>query len=146
MKKLILLFLVTFLPLKVFAELRIDITRGNTEPIPIALLKFNSNSNEEEKISTKINNVVSNNLQRSGLFKVLPEETFLEKNIKFNQTPTFSNWKLTTSQGLIHGRLSFKRNQSLVLEFRLWDVFSEKQMVAQQLTTEILFFIPITES
>ena len=98
MKKLILLFLVIFLPLKVFAELRIDITRGNTEPIPIAFLKFNSNSNEEEKISTKINNVVSNNLQRSGLFKVLPEETFLEKNIKFNQTPTFSNWKLTTSQ------------------------------------------------
>ena len=25
----------------------------------------------------------------------------------------------------------------MVLEFRLWDVFSEKQMVAQQLTTEI---------
>ena len=101
------------------------------------MLKFNSNSNEEEKISTKINNVVSNNLQRSGLFKVLPEETFLEKNIKFNETPTFSNWKLTTSQGLVHGRLLFKRNQTLVLEFRLWDVFSEKQMVAQQLTTEI---------
>ena len=44
---------------------------------------------------------------------------------------------MTTSQGLIHGRLSFKRNQGLVIEFRLWDVFSEKQMVAQQLTTEI---------
>ena len=137
MKNLIFLFLSIVLPLKTFAELRIDITRGNTEPIPVALLKFNANSDEEEKISTKINNVVSNNLERSGLFKVLPEEIFLEKNIKFNDTPSFSNWKLTTSQGLVHGRLSFKRNKSLVLEFRLWDVFSEKQMVAQQLTTEI---------
>ena len=85
MKNLIFLFLSIVLPLKTFAELRIDITRGNTEPIPVALLKFNANSNEEEKISTKINNVVSNNLERSGLFKVLPEEIFLEKNLKINQ-------------------------------------------------------------
>ena len=55
---------------------------------------------KKKKYQLKINNVVSNNLQRSGLFKVLPEETFLEKNIKFNDTPSFSNWKLTTSQGL----------------------------------------------
>ena len=53
MKNLIFLFLLIVLPLKTFAELRIDITRGNTEPIPVALLKFNANSNEEEKISTK---------------------------------------------------------------------------------------------
>ena len=81
MKNLIFLLLLIIFPLKAFAELRIDITRGNTEPIPVALLKFNSNSVEEAKISTKINNVVSNNLQRSGLFKVLPEDTFLEKKL-----------------------------------------------------------------
>ena len=33
--------------------------------------------------------------------------------------------------------MSIKRNNKLILEFRLWDVYSEKQMVAQQLTTEV---------
>ena len=30
----------------VFSELRIDITKGNLDPIPIAILKFNSNKQE----------------------------------------------------------------------------------------------------
>ena len=76
MKNLIFLFLLIVLPLKTFAELRIDITRGNTEPIPVALLKFNANSNEEEKISTKINNVVSNNLERSVYLRFYPKRYF----------------------------------------------------------------------
>ena len=101
------------------------------------MLKFNNNNADEQKISRDINKVISNNLQRSGLFKILPSQIFLDKSIGFNQTPTFSNWKLTTSQGLVHGRLSIKRNNKLILEFRLWDVYSEKQMVAQQLTTEV---------
>ncbi len=135
MKKLILVFFILFGPEYVFSELRIDITRGNTEPIPIALLKFNSSNSEEMNVSNKIFNVINNNLERSGLFKILPDKVFLDKSIKFNEKPLFSNWKLTTSQGLIHGRLSFNRDK-LMIEFRLWDVFSEKQMVAQQLTTE----------
>ena len=133
----LLFFCIIIFPFKLFSELRIDITRGNTEPIPLALLKFNNNNAEEQKISRDINKVISNNLQRSGLFKILPSQIFLDKSIGFNQTPTFSNWKLTTSQGLVHGRLSIKRNNKLILEFRLWDVYSEKQMVAQQLTTEV---------
>ena len=40
--------ILVFLPFFVFSELRIDITRGNTEPIPIALLKFNFKNNEEK--------------------------------------------------------------------------------------------------
>ena len=133
----LLFFCIIIFPFKSFSELRIDITRGNTEPIPLALLKFNNNNAEEQKISRDINKVISNNLQRSGLFKILSSQIFLDKSIGFNQTPTFSNWKLTTSQGLVHGRLSIKRNNKLILEFRLWDVYSEKQMVAQQLTTEV---------
>ena len=79
--------------------MRIDITRGNTEPIPIAILKFNSLDKKEREIANKIKTVISNNLQRSGLFKVLPENVFLDKSLDFNSKPAFANWKLTTSQG-----------------------------------------------
>ena len=130
------LFLIFFLfPFSIFAELRIDITQGNMDPIPVALLEFNSNDKESYEISSNINNVVSNNLQRSGLFKVLPKKLFLNTAIPFEKTPSFSDWKITTAQGLVHGKLNLK-NDKIDIEFRLWDVLSQKQMVAQKLTTE----------
>jgi len=136
MKNLIYLFIISFvLPLNAKSELKIDITRGNTEPIPVAILKFNYKNKIEEQVSRDINKVVSNNLQRSGLFSVLPERLFLDNYLRFESKPSFPDWKLTTAQGLIHGRLIVDKN-NLKIEFRLWDVFSEKQMVAQQLTTE----------
>ena len=46
------------LPYFSVSELRIDITKGNLDPIPIAILKFNSNKQEEIDLSKNINNVI----------------------------------------------------------------------------------------
>ena len=132
--KYFLLFLILF-PLTIHAELRIDITQGNMDPIPVAILEFNSNDAESREISSNINNVISNNLQRSGLFSVLPRKLFFNVSIPFEKKPIFSDWKITTAQGLVHGKLNLK-NEKLDIEFRLWDILSQKQMVAQKLTTE----------
>ncbi len=129
-------FFIFFFPYFSSADLRIDITQGNTEPIPMAILEFNNNSKEEKQISKDINNVVKNNLSRSGLFLMLPKKLFIEDTLDFDLKPSFLDWRLTTAQGLVHGKLKIK-NKKLNIEFRLWDVLSEKQMVAQQLTTEI---------
>ena len=66
---------------------------------------------------------------------MLPQKTFLTDNLNFDSKPSFSDWKITSAQALIHGDLSVS-GEKLNIKFRLWDVFSEKQMVAQQLTTE----------
>ena len=118
------------------SELRIDITQGNTEPIPVALVPFETKNSKEVTISSDIAKVITNNLQRSGLFSMLPKKIFLTETLKFDSKPSFSDWKITTAQGLIHGDLSLS-GEKLNIKFRLWDVFSEKQMVAQQLTTEV---------
>ena len=47
-----------FFPFSIFAELRIDITQGNMDPIPVAILEFNSNSKEALEISSNINQVI----------------------------------------------------------------------------------------
>ena len=73
----LLFFCIIIFSFKSFAELRIDITRGNTEPIPLALLKFNNNNADEQKISRDINKVISNNLQRSGLLRYYLHKYFL---------------------------------------------------------------------
>jgi len=134
-KNLFIFFILIFYCFFSNAELRIDITKGNLDPIPVAILEFNTNQKQEIQISQKINNVIKSNLERSGLFSILPEKTFLNNKISFNDKPEFQDWKLTTAQGLVHGRLKINGDK-LSLEFRLWDVFSQKQMIAQQLTTE----------
>ena len=68
---------------------------------------------------------------------MLPKTIFLTEKLNFDSKPSFSDWKITTAQGLIHGDLSIN-GEKLKLKFRLWDGFSEKQMVAQQLTTEVI--------
>lgn len=134
-KNLFIFFILIFYCFLSNAELRIDITKGNLDPIPVAILEFNANQKQEIQISQKINNVIKSNLERSGLFSILPEKTFLNNKISFSDKPEFQDWKLTTAQGLVHGRLKISGDK-LLLEFRLWDVFSQKQMIAQQLTTE----------
>ncbi|MAI85430.1 MAG: Tol-Pal system beta propeller repeat protein TolB [Rickettsiales bacterium] len=140
MKNLFKIYLPTFLLIFLFnsshANLRIDITEGNTEPIPLALLNFSSNNKEDDKITKKIIKVVSNNLERSGLFEILDKKIFLEEKISFNSKPSFSDWRITKAQGLIHGRIIKINVDEIRIEFRLWDILSEKQMIAQQLTTK----------
>ena len=134
--KLFILLVVVSIKFNLNAELKIDITQGNTEPIPLALLEFTSKKKETKNLSKKINSVISENLERSGLFVMLEKGSFIEENITFNQRPSFENWRITKAQGLVHGRLLEKNNNEIQIEFRLWDVFSDKQMVAQQLTTK----------
>ena len=83
-----ILAIFSFFPLFVYSELRIDITKGNLDPIPIAILKFNSNKQEEIDFSKNINEVIKNNLSRSGLFSVLPSKIFLnnKKTVKITKT------------------------------------------------------------
>ncbi len=134
--RLIFFYTVIFFKFNLLAELKIDITQGNTEPIPIASIEFSSKNEEIKKLSKKINSVVSDNLERSGLFIMISKSSFIENKINFNQRPSFENWRITKAQGLVHGRLKEIKNDEIQIEFRLWDVFNEKQMVAQQLTTK----------
>lgn len=118
-----------------FSEVKIDITQGNIDPIPYALLNFDSSTPELLDYSKKICGVVKNNLDRTGLFKNLTGNSIIENKISFNKRPDFSNWRITSAQVLIHGRINIDKDKKLVLEFRLWDIFQEKQMIAQQLVT-----------
>ena len=106
----IIVIIVTFLifnPHLTHAELRIDITKGNLDPIPIAILEFNANKSSELDISKNINNVVKNNLERSGLFSVLPNKIFLNDKILFD---IYRNYIFHLSQ-------RFVSNNRLVLSF-----------------------------
>ena len=121
----------------IWAIIEIDITEGNREPLPIAITEFFYNETEKEillDISTNMRNVMSADLERSGLFKSINKDAFIQNNQAMHLSPRFEDWRLIKAQGLITGDLSLKGDQ-LKVEFRLWDTLAEKEIEALVLIT-----------
>ena len=138
-----LLILIVFLPIKVFALIEVDITRGNLSPLPIAVSplsaddkskdNFNKILNSED-IGSDISTIVENNLKQSGLFNPLNKNAFLQKPDIAHLKPRFEDWALIKAQALITGKVTFV-DEKLRVEFRLWDVLAAKEMMALAFTT-----------
>ena len=137
-----IILLITF-PFKALALIEIDITRGNLNPLPIAVSSLSSNKDDQKKLQKKLNvkdlgleisKVVENNLKKSGLFNPLDKEAFLQKPDIAHLKPRFEDWSLIKAQALITGKVNFQ-DDKLRVEFRLWDVLAAKEMMALAFTT-----------
>ena len=80
MLRILFIFLLTILPIKANALIEVDITRGNLNPLPIAVspLSLDEKSKiffkkvlKKDEIGSEISIVVENNLKQSGLFNPL---------------------------------------------------------------------------
>ena len=111
------------------AELRIDITRGKVEPMPIAVTDFLGATPEETGFGRDISGVVSADLERSGLFHSIDRGAFIQTVESLSTLPQFGSWRLINAQALVQGRAQVVEDGRLRVEFRLWDVFAEQQMV-----------------
>lgn len=110
------------------AEVRVDITRGVVEPIPIAIPSFYGDGGSEAKFGRNIAHVVGQDLQRSGLFGLVDPNSFIQDRASLLVAPRFADWRVLNTQALVVGRVKKQRDGRLKVEFRLWDVFGEKQM------------------
>ncbi len=118
------------------AQLRIDVTKGYVEPMPIAVTNFSGGNASEEALGRKMATVISANLNNSGLFRTLNPESFIQKKINFLSSPVFSDWRAINSQALVIGDVKKQRDGKTKVEFRLWDVFSEKQIIGMSYNTK----------
>ncbi len=125
------------------ALIEVDITRGNLDPLPIAVspLSYDKDTNSKlikelkiDKVGHKISNVVENNLKNSGLFNPLNNDAFLQKPDIAHLKPRFEDWSLIKAQALITGKVTLN-DEKLRVEFRLWDVLAGKEMMALAFTT-----------
>ena len=111
------------------AELRIDITRGTVEPMPIAITHFLGGGNVEQNHGRNVARVISANLERSGLFRPIDPKAFIQTAESLGNLPRFGDWRVINAQALVQGRVQIVPDGRLRAEFRLWDVFAEQQMV-----------------
>jgi TolB protein len=117
------------------AVLKLDITQGNVQPIPIALPDFLPGAPAESTISRDITNIIAANLQRSGLFAPINPAAYIEKISNTDAVPRFSDWRAINAQALVVGRITRQNDGRLKSEFRLWDVFAGSQLTGQQYFT-----------
>ncbi len=127
------LFLATAVPAR--AELRVDITRGTVEPLPIAVTEFIGTDGQEAQFGRDIAEVVKADLERSGLFKAVDSKAFIQSAADVNVLPRFGDWRVINAQALINGKAEMTGNGRLKIEFRLWDVFAEQQLIGRAYTT-----------
>ena len=129
--------------LKANALIEVDITRGNLNPLPIAVSPLSSNEVtnskfekilEEKDIGSKISIIVESNLRQTGLFNPLEKDAFLQKPDIAHLKPRFEDWNLIKAQALITGKVEIV-DEKLRVEFRLWDVLAAQEMLALAFTT-----------
>ena len=83
------LLLLLFAALPAIADLRVDITRGKPEPMPIAIPPFGGG---EAQVGAEIAQVVSADLESSGLFRPLDARAFIQ-NVSAGEGPRFGDWR-----------------------------------------------------
>ncbi len=141
--KILSFLFIIFFPNISYSLIEVDITRGNLNPLPVAVSPLfsdeNSKNNLKKKLDIKdlgseISHIIENNLKRSGLFNPLDKKAFLQKPDIAHLKPRFEDWALIKAQALITGKVLLE-NDKLRVEFRLWDVLAGKEMIALAFTT-----------
>ena len=102
MKKLLYLFFINlFLITKSFALIEIDITRGNLDPLPIAISPLHVDIKSENYDGVKIkvlgediSKIIEDNFRATGLFYPLKKEAFVQKPDIAHLKPRFEDWAL----------------------------------------------------
>ena len=124
-----------------YSLIEVDITRGNLDPLPIAVsplhVDVQSDNFQDAKVKglgDLISSVVEKNFKSTGLFNPLNKDAFVQKPDIAHLKPRCEDWSLITAQALITGKILIK-DEKLKVEFRLWDIAANKEMIALAFTT-----------
>jgi TolB protein len=122
-------------PLSAFAQTRIDITRGNVEPIPIAVPDFLAGGPADGETARAVTQIIGGDLKRSGLFAPIDPAAYLERIVNIDATPRFADWRVINAQALVTGSLTRQADGRWEARVRLWDVYSGQQLYGQRYFT-----------
>ncbi|CTQ33811.1 translocation protein TolB [Jannaschia rubra] len=105
--------------------LKIEITDGVIEPLPFAVPTFVARNDAANDLAQDITRVISADLTNTGLFREIPQDAHIARIGSFDAPIQFSDWKAINAQALITGSVLAEPDGRIVVQFRLYDVFSE---------------------
>ncbi len=134
--KILILAYSFFIP-SVFADdVRIKINSGQVEPLPIAIADFTGKDGKSNEIGRQIAEVISNNLVGSGQFKAIESAAFIAPPTSPSVRPNFTDWTPLGIKALITGSVKNINEQQVEVEFRLWDIIAETDLIGLRLSVE----------
>lgn len=106
--------------------LTIEISQGVDSALPIAIVPFAWTV--ASKPPQDVASIVSNDLTRSGQFKVLPENQLLGRPSEGAEVD-FTAWRGLGIENLLVGQLQSEGAGNYVVQFQLFDVYAGKQLI-----------------
>lgn len=135
LKKILSLFILgVAFALPAHAELKVDIIAGATEPISIAVQKFELGAGASSKDAAMVRDVVERDLKSTGLFRIVSHDA-LPEYVKMGDMPNFGLWAAIKAQVLVQATLKAESDGRYKLEFYVWDVAGKEQIEAQSLVS-----------
>jgi TolB protein len=131
-KRLPLLVLVSFAMFcpRTWAELVVEVTRGQTEAIPIAIVPFNTP--EEAAASFDVAQVVSDDLARSGRFKTMDRKDMIELP-HVGANIAFDDWRRLNNDYLVVGQVQPQGTDRYNIAFELYNVLTHQRLLGYQI-------------
>jgi TolB protein len=121
MKK-ISLFALFVLPLFCASELFLEITKGSEDPFKVAMIPFTGNAS----VSKKLNEVIRNDLRRTGEFSLLDERLLLPLEIE-NEEINYQDWRLLGMDYLVAGNIAKEKN-SIDVSYEIYDIQKRRKI------------------
>jgi TolB protein len=106
--------------------LRLDITEGVSEALPIALPRYAAADARAAALAEEVRAVVKADLQSSGIFRVIDEAAYLSAPAGVDARPAFENWRVINADAVGAGQVAITPDGRLEIRHQLWDVFSQR--------------------
>jgi TolB protein len=114
------------------AEFVVEITRGQSEAIPIAIVPFASAA--ESAASFDVAQLVSDDLSRSGRFKTMDRKDIFDEP-HTGAAIAFDDWRRLNNDYMVVGQLSETSPDHFNIVFELYNVLTHQRLVGYQIAT-----------
>jgi len=126
----IMFFACTLLILNDANALDITIEQGVENPIPVAIVPFGWS--QALNLPEDLSEIISGDLERSARFQAMDFKDLPQQPSEF-QNVNFKDWRLLGMENLVIGQLIQTSTGDYEVEFRLIDVYKEKQIAGFRL-------------
>jgi TolB protein len=117
---------------RAWAEFVVEVTRGQEQAIPIAVVPFSSA--EAAAASFDVAQLVSNDLARSGRFKPMDRKDFIDEP-HTGASIAFDDWRRLNNDYIVVGQLQSLGEDRFNISFELYNVLNHQRLLGFQINS-----------
>jgi TolB protein len=114
-----------------WAELVVEVTKGQADAIPIAIVPFSSAA--DTAASFDVAQLVGDDLARSGRFKSMDRKDMIDQP-HIGSSIAFDDWRRLSNDYIVVGQLQLQGPDRYNISFELFNVLNHQRLVGYQFT------------